>query len=272
MATSSSGIFKTKAGLGPLQRVYKAKSSLGWIRALFGAFLSICALLLMVYGCIDLVTKIARYGPLFQVDTLLLILVSASIVPLGVGLWCLLSGLRNHYQSLWIYQGGLAYHFKDQIQIWHWQDIRWLSFSASHRNIFGIYFGNRLRYILKSTQGEILMLDDRFSGIDQFGEKIATQVFPFQYDFLLSDLQKHGASRLGKLTVSKHALQTNKWFFLWKAIEKLHVKQGYLHITGRQALVTKVASFKISVTDIPNLDTILKYAQDKTTVQIGDES
>ncbi len=271
MVTSSSGIFTTNAGLGPLQQVYKVKSSRGWIRALFGAFLSICALLPMIYGCIDLVIKTTRYGPLFLVNTTLLVLATASTIPLGFGMWCISSGLRNQDQSLWMYEYGLSYHSKDQIQIWHWPDIRWLSFSASRSQFFSRYTGNRLRYTLKSKQGATLILDDRFSGIEQFGELIANQVFPYQYDMLLSELDKHGATRLGKLTVSKHALQTQKWFFRWKAIEILHVKQGYLHITGRQALVTKAQSYKIAVTDIPNLDTLLKYAQDKTTVQIGGE-
>lgn len=271
MVTSPSGILTTNEGLGPLQQIYKVKSSRGWMRAFFGSFLSICALLPMIYGCIDLVIKTTRYGPLFLVNTPVLVLATVSTIPLGFGIWCVSSGLRNQNQSLWMYKCGLVYHIKDQIQIWHWQDIRWLSLSASRRQIFSLHTGNRLRYTLKSKQGATLILDDRFSGIEQFGELIANQVFPYQYDMLLSELEKHGATRLGKLTVSKHALQTPKWFFRWKAIETLHVKQGYLHITGRQALVTKAQSYKIEVTDIPNIDTLLKYAQDKTTVQIGGE-
>jgi len=177
-----------------------------------------------------------------------------------IGLIICLRFLAFRRQSIELYEFGFIYRQGINYLSWRWDEISTIQVKVD-RQSFGILFGQvQHRYRLTSPVHKDLVLDDRFSQVEKFVERVQLVVFPKHYAQAAQVYNQGNLLEFGPISLNKTGIKIKQKDYTWEAVGTAQVSQGYLvfPLQGNQL----PGGLRTAVELIPNFEVlvaILKY-------------
>jgi hypothetical protein len=250
----TSKAFLPVIGLGRQRSYFPARGWNRWGNLVLSFLLFSGALLAFGFGIYSTYLATRQYGSALIDDKLPAPLGLASILFL-LGLWAGWNAYANWSRAVAVYENGFAYHDRNGLQIWRWDEIVSLTSAITRHYINGIYTGTTHRYTAVNSQGRRLILSNSISKVEELGKTIDENITPRLYAQAAGQYNNGQTIEFGPVTISKTGMDIGKKTYPWEEIKEVSIRQGVLKISRKNGGWFSKAGVSAAV--IPNLRVLL---------------
>ena len=163
--------FYTVVGLGPLKTEYPYPNGRKWAGLIFGLIFLFASPVLVVLAAYLGYDAYNRHG-LSRVDDAVIVPLILAGVGFVVGALMIFTAWRNWSLTTALYENGFAYNDRKGLRQVRWDQIEavWQSIIKHYRN--GIYIGTTHVYTVRTSDGQKIVLDDRFKKVEDLGNAV----------------------------------------------------------------------------------------------------
>jgi hypothetical protein len=155
-----------------------------------------------------------------------------------------------------LYENGLAYGRRGDVQGWRWDEIEAITFEIVKHSVNFVPAGTSHKYTLDMKGGQRIVLGDHVSGIKAVGEHIRERVVPLIYQRCAEALKRGENVDFGQIRLSlTQGIQDQNRLYGWADIEQAGAGKGYFIVEPRKGSGLRRTAVPIGA--IPNFDVLM---------------
>jgi hypothetical protein len=256
----------TVMGLGaprqffPVKKMNRLGNLIAFILLLVGS------LLVFLYGLYGAYAAYQKHGLVMFEEEL--------IVPATLALGMLVLGLvaggaayRNWKKGVVVYERGFAFHDRNGIQTWNWQDVISVTAAITRHYANGIYTGTTHVYSLINRQNQRLVLSDIYTKVEELAKIIQDSIYPLLYDQAAQQYNTGQKLVFGPVVISKDGIQVGKKAYPWSEVQQVSIHQGNLKVSKKSG--GWFSGTRVSASAIPNLNILLNIIHQVVGIKMG---
>ncbi len=249
MMSDPNSPFAGVIGLGNLKGEFKNAGRRRWVGIVFGVLFVLAApalLLVAAYVGYDTynnsgLNRVAENVAFPLIMALAAFVIGASIL---ISIW------RNWRIAAALYENGIAYQSRTDMQQTSWSDVTavWQSVTKHYTN--GIYTGTTHRYTIQTNTGQRIVLDDRLGKkVEELGKAVQSAASNALYPRYWTAIQNGQRVDFGPLAMDNQKLYAGKKELRWDEIKAVKINKGLISIKKDKGWFSWAT---VTVPQIPN--------------------